>query len=67
MNHRIRRIAAGLTLAASTITGTALATTAAHADDAATTPSASTVDDQAPAPAPKTTGPVATPFDTWWG
>ncbi|MGW0948504.1 hypothetical protein ACWD4O_38940 [Streptomyces sp. NPDC002623] len=63
MKNRLRTALAGFTLAAATVTGTALTTTTAQADDTTT---AVTVDDTT-LPAVRTTEPAVTPLDTWWG
>jgi hypothetical protein len=62
VNKSLRRLIATLTLAGATITGTALTTATAHADETTT----AAVDD-VQAPAAPTGEPAVTPQDTWWG
>jgi len=62
VNKSLRRLIATLTLAGATLTGTALTTATAHADDTTT----ATVDD-VQAPGVPIGEPAVTPQDTWWG
>lgn len=62
MNKSLRRLIATLTLAGATLTGTALTTATAQADDT----TVETVDG-VQAPAAPIGEPAVTPQDTWWG
>jgi hypothetical protein len=62
VNKSLRRLIATLTLAGATLTGTALTTATAQADDT----TVATVDD-VQAPGVLTGEPAVTPQDTWWG
>lgn len=73
----LRRLTAGLTIAAAAITGSLLTISPAAADDPVPATDGTTVTDTTddtwwgsqptnPAPA-EPTEPTATPMDTWWG